>query len=161
MSTIRHILQHKGCEVWTTSPDTIVFDALILMAEKNIGALLVVDQDNLVGILSERDYARKVVLKGKASRDLRVSEIMTDKVVYIRPEQTPEESLALMTDKKVRHLPVLEEHQLVGLISIGDVVKAIISDREFTIDQLENFITGVGCSGLARKNKTFVAGSSS
>ncbi len=144
MSTIRHILQHKGNDVWTTTPHTVVYEALSLMAEKNIGALLVLDQDDLVGIFSERDYARKVVLKGKSSRDIRVSEIMTDKVVYIRPDQTSEESLALMTNKKVRHLPVLEDRRLVGLISIGDVVKAVISDREFTIAQLENYITGVG-----------------
>ena len=114
------------------------------MAEKNIGALLVLDQDNLVGIFSERDYARKVVLKGKSSRDIRVSEIMTEKVVYIQPDQTVEECLALMTGKKVRHLPVMEDNQLIGLISIGDVVKAVISDREFTIEQLENYITGTG-----------------
>ncbi len=144
MSTIRHILQHKGNDVWTTTPHTVVYEALSLMAEKNIGALLVLDQDDLVGIFSERDYARKVVLKGKSSRDIRVSEIMTAKVVYIRPDQTSEESLALMTNKKVRHLPVLEDRRLVGLISIGDVVKAVISDREFTIAQLENYITGVG-----------------
>ena len=144
MSTIRHILQHKGNDVWTTTPHTVVYEALSLMAEKNIGALLVLDQDDLVGIFSERDYARKVVLKGKSSRDIRVSEIMTAKVVYIRPDQTSEESLALMTNKKVRHLPVLEDRRLVGLISIGDVVKTVISDREFTIAQLENYITGVG-----------------
>jgi len=143
MSTIGHILQHKGNEVWTTTPDTVVYDALSLMADKNIGALLVLDQAGVVGIFSERDYARKVVLKGKSSRDIRVSDIMTDRVVYIKPKQTVEECLALMTDKKVRHLPVMAEDRLAGLISIGDVVKAIISDREFTIVQLENYITGV------------------
>ena len=144
MSTIRHILQHKGNDVWTTTPEAVVYDALTMMAEKNIGALLVLDQDNLVGIFSERDYARKVVLKGKSSRDIQVSEIMTDRVVFIQPDQTVEECLALMTDKKVRHLPVMEDDKLIGLISIGDVVKGVISDREFTIEQLENYITGVG-----------------
>ena len=144
MSTIRHILQLKGNDVWTTTPDTVVYDALTMMAEKNIGALLVLNQDNLVGIFSERDYARKVVLKGKSSRDIQVSEIMTDRVVFIQPDQTVEECLALMTDKKVRHLPVMEDNQLIGMISIGDVVKAVISDREFTIEQLENYITGAG-----------------
>jgi CBS domain-containing protein len=114
------------------------------MADKNIGALLVQDKDDVVGIFSERDYARKVVLKGKSSRDIRVIEVMTDRVVYIRPDQTAEDSLALMTDKKVRHLPVMEDHKLLGLISIGDVVKAIISEKEFTIAQLENYITGIG-----------------
>ncbi len=144
MSTIRHILQIKGNDVWTTTPEAVVYDALTMMAEKNIGALLVLDGEDLIGIFSERDYARKVVLKGKSSRDIQVSEIMTDKVVFIRPDQTTEECLALMTGKKVRHLPVLEDDRLVGLISIGDVVKAVISDREFTIAQLENYITGAG-----------------
>ena len=144
MSTVRHILLQKGNEIWTTTPETVVFDALSLMAEKNIGALLVSHQGNPVGIFSERDYARKVVLKGKSSRDILVSEIMTDRVVYIGLDKTADESLALMTDKKVRHLPVLENQKLVGLISIGDVVKAIISDKDFTIEQLESYIAGIG-----------------
>jgi CBS domain-containing protein len=142
MSNVREILVEKGNEVWTISPDRSVFDALQLMADKNIGALIVTDQEKVIGIFSERDYARKIILKGKASKETRVSEIMTPVVVYVTWRHTVEDCMNLMTDKRIRHLPVLEEGKLVGLISIGDVVKAIISDREFTIKQLENYITG-------------------
>ena len=142
MTTVTQLLRTKGHEVVSVSAETSVFEALKVMAEKNIGALLVIEAEKLVGVLSERDYARKVILKGKASKDTSVREIMTAHVLYVRPEQTIEECMALMTAKRVRHLPVLEEERLVGVISIGDVVKAIIAEQEFMIEQLQNYITG-------------------
>jgi CBS domain-containing protein len=142
MKTVRELLQAKGYDIWSVAPDDSVYDALKLMAGKNVGAVLVIGAGNLVGILSERDYARKVILKGKTSRDTPVREIMTEKVVYVRPDQTSAECMALMTDKRVRHLPVIENDQLIGIISIGDVVKEIISHQEFMLEQLENYITG-------------------
>ncbi len=142
MTTVNQILQTKGHEVLSVSPDTLVYDALKLMAEKNVGALLVIEGDKLRGIFSERDYARKVILHGKSSKEIPVKEIMSADVFTIRPQQSIEECMALMTNKRIRHLPVIEENKLVGLISIGDVVKAIISEQEFTIKQLENYITG-------------------
>ena len=142
MTTVRDILQDKGTQVWTIGPDDSVFDALSLMAEKGIGALVVVKGDNIAGILSERDYARKVILKGKTSRETPVKEIMTSKVCYVAPERTVDECMALMTDKTIRHLPVLENDKLSGLVSIGDVVKSMISEREFIIERLEAYITG-------------------
>lgn len=142
MRTVNHCLQTKGRQVWTVSPEATVFEALQMMSEKDIGALLVMDGDNLEGIFSERDYARKVILVGKTSAETLVREVMTSKVIYIRPEQTIEESMAVMTEKHVRHLPVLQAGKVVGVISIGDVVKTIISDQEFVIEQLENYITG-------------------
>jgi CBS domain-containing protein len=142
MRTVNHCLQTKGRQVWAVSPEATVFEALQMMSEKDIGALLVMDGDNLEGIFSERDYARKVILVGKTSAETLVREVMTSKVIYIRPEQTIEESMAVMTEKHVRHLPVLQAGKVVGVISIGDVVKTIISDQEFVIEQLENYITG-------------------
>ncbi len=142
MKTVAQLLRAKGHEVLSVSPETTVFAALELMAEKNVGALIVLEGDRVVGIFSERDYARKVILKGKSSRETPVREIMSPRVLYVRPEQTIEECMALMTNKRVRHLPVLEEDRLVGVISIGDVVKAIISEQEFVIEQLQNYITG-------------------
>ena len=142
MKSIRDILREKGPAAWSISPEATVFKALELMAEKNIGALLVIDKGSLVGILSERDYARKVILKGKMSRTTRVRDIMTASVLVVSPEQSVEECMALMTGKHVRHLPVLEHGKLIGMISIGDVVKAVIADKNFTIEQLTNFITG-------------------
>jgi CBS domain-containing protein len=142
MKTVAQLLRTKGQHVLTVAPDVSVFDALGVMAEKNVGALLVVEERRLVGVFSERDYARKVILKGKASRDIPVREIMTSPVLYVRPEQTIEDCMALMTDKRVRHLPVLEDERLVGVISIGDVVKAIIAEQEFLIEQLQNYISG-------------------
>jgi CBS domain-containing protein len=142
MINVRDILQEKGREIWRVSPGTTVFDALKLMADRNIGALLVLEGEKLAGIFSERDYARKVILKGKASKDTAVAEIMTAVVVTVRPSQTVEECMELMTANRIRHLPVVDGDELAGVISIGDVVKAIISDREFTIKQLENYITG-------------------
>jgi len=142
MITVRDILRAKGQQVWWISPDATVFSALELMAEKNIGALVALDGESLAGIFSERDYARKVILKGKASKEISVRAIMTSEVTTVGPSQSVDECMALMTDKRIRHLPVFEGEKLVGLISIGDVVKAVISEREFTIKQLESYITG-------------------
>lgn len=142
MKTVKELLKAKGYDIWAVAPEASVYDALKLMADKNTGAVLVIEDDCLVGILSERDYARKVIFKGKLPEDTPVWEIMTEKVLCVRPDQTVEECMALMTNKRVRHLPVLEGDQLIGVISIGDVVKAIISEREFMIGQLENYIMG-------------------
>lgn len=142
MSTVAQLLQEKGRAVWSIAPEATVYAALTLMAEKNVGALMVLEGSRVVGIISERDYARKVILKGKLSKDTLVREIMTDKVYFVRPEQTIEECMALMTAEHIRHLPVLADDQLVGVISIGDVVKVVISDKEFLIKQLEHYITG-------------------
>lgn len=141
LKTVKQILDEKGYEIWSVSPDDSVYYALKNMADKNIGALLVLEGDELVGIISERDYARKVMLKGKSSMDTPVRDIMTPRVLYIRTNQSIEECMALMTDKRIRHLPVFDQDNLVGVISIGDVVKAIISHQEFVIEQLENYIT--------------------
>jgi CBS domain-containing protein len=143
MTTIKHILEGKESRVWSVSPDSNVFDALKMMSDRNVGALLVLENDELVGIISERDYARKVVLLGKSSKDCLVSDIMTAKVIYLRLDQTAQDCMALMTDKRIRHMPVFEDKKLVGIISIGDLVKAIISDQQFTIQQLVNYISGV------------------
>jgi CBS domain-containing protein len=140
--TVQQILQRKGDAVFSISADASIYEALELMAEKNIGALLVFNKDKLVGIFSERDYARKVALRGKTSKETPVSEVMSRRVVYVRPHHTTEECMALMTAKHFRHLPVLEDDHVVGVISIGDVVKALISKQEFVIEQLENYITG-------------------
>ena len=140
--SVKKILSEKGHEVWSISPETTVFEALKSMSDKSVGALVVLDNQRVVGVFSERDYARKVILEGKSSKDLPVKEIMTRRVVCVKPENTTEECMALMTDKHIRHLPVVEDDELVGIISIGDVVKAIISQQEFVIEQLENYITG-------------------
>ena len=142
MKTVAQLLRTKGHQVLSVPPDIPVFEALEVMAEENVGALLVLEGERLVGIFSERDYARKVILKGKASKETPVREIMSSHVLYIRPEQTIEDCMALMTDKRVRHLPVMEAEKLVGVISIGDVVKAVIAEQEFMIEQLQNYITG-------------------
>lgn len=142
MKTVRQLLEGKRNSVWTIHPDQYVFEALQIMADKDVGALVVVNGGKVVGIMSERDYARKIILKGFSSRETSVREIMSPKVVYVRPDQTAEECLALMTDKRCRHLPVIENDKLVGLISIGDAVKAVIAEREFMIGQLENYIMG-------------------
>ena len=142
MKTVKEILQVKGYDTWSVAPDVPVYDALKLMADKNVGAVLVIDAGNLVGIMSERDYARKVILKGKSSKEIPVREIMTEKVLCMRPDQTIKECMALMTDKRVRHLPILEDDRLIGVISIGDVVNSIISDQEYVIEQLGAYIWG-------------------
>ncbi|HEX9027932.1 MAG TPA: CBS domain-containing protein [Anaerolineales bacterium] len=142
MYTVKQLLQMKKPGIWSTSPDATVYDALKLMADQDVGALLVIENNRLVGIFSERDYARKVILHGKTSNETLVSEIMTDRVVYVKPSQTTEECMAIMTEKHIRHLPVLEGDQILGVISIGDVVKALLSKQEFVIAQLEQYITG-------------------
>ena len=142
MISIRQLLEAKGSKVWSTSPDASVYEALQLLAEKNIGALVVLRDGHLVGVISERDYARKVDLQGKAAMKTPVKEIMTAEVITIGAGTTVEAAMALMTDKHIRHLPVMEGEKIVGVVSIGDLVKAIIADQEFTIDQLENYISG-------------------
>src|ERR1043166_223550 len=142
MNFVGEILKAKGCDVWTVSSDSTVYDALQEMADKNVGALLVTEGGKLVGVFSERNYARKIILHGKASKDTLVKEIMSAEVFWVRPDQTLEDCMELMTNKRIRHLPVLDDGHLVGVISIGDVVKAIISEKEFAIQQLEQYITG-------------------
>ncbi|HEY7317456.1 MAG TPA: CBS domain-containing protein [Candidatus Binatia bacterium] len=141
MTFVTEVLKAKGRDIWTVSSDSSVYDALQEMADKNVGALLVVEGDKLVGVFSERDYARKVILHGKASKDTFVKEIMSTEVFWVSPEQTITVCMELMTNKRTRHLAVLDEGRLVGVISIGDVVKAIISEQEFAIQQLEQYIT--------------------
>ncbi|MFN3983649.1 MAG: CBS domain-containing protein [Caldilinea sp.] len=140
MTTVKQILDKKGYQVWTITADRSVYDALRLMGEKEIGALAVVDGDEVVGILSERDYARKVVLKGKTSRETLVHEIMTHPVLTVGLQASVAECMAIMTDKRIRHLPVLDNGKLIGMISQGDLVKSIIDEQQFIIGQLENYI---------------------
>jgi CBS domain-containing protein len=140
METIRHILQLKGGDVWTTTPETSVYDALLIMADKDIGALLVMENDKMVGIISERDYARKVILQGKASKSTKVSEIMTRDVLTIHPDQTVEEAMEIMGRKHIRHLPVVEEKRVIGVISIMDTNRNIIYRQRQTIREMEDKI---------------------
>lgn len=140
MKTVAQILKMKSAGVISIRPDVPVIDALKLLAEKDVGAVLVMDGPRLVGVFSERDYARKVSLKGKSSSDTPVSEIMTREVVVVTPAQTNEECMALVTEKRVRHLPVIDNGQVVGVLSIGDLVKDAISEQQFVIDQLERYI---------------------
>ena len=139
---VSEILERKGSKVWTIGPADSVLQALEVMAERRIGALVVVEEETPVGIFSERDYARKVVLRGRSSRDSQVREVMTSDPCCIPPERTAEECMALMTEKRIRHLPVVVDRRLVGIISIGDVVKTVLADREFAIRQLESYISG-------------------
>jgi CBS domain-containing protein len=141
-ATVRQILQSKGGNIWSVGPHATIFEALILMAEKDVGAVVVVEGGKLVGIFSERDYARKVVLKGRSSKDTEVAELMTPDVFYVHPDQTIDECMALMTKRHIRHLPVLDGDDLVGIITIGDAVKAVIADQEVMISSLENYIRG-------------------
>jgi len=140
--TISEILNLKGTQVWTVSPDTMVFDAIQLMADKNIGALLVTDHGRLLGIMSERDYTRKIALKGKSSKQTPVREIISGKVVSVNPSHTVEDCMRLMTDHRVRHLPVLCDNNILGIVSIGDLVNWIISAQTTAIHQLQTYITG-------------------
>jgi CBS domain-containing protein len=142
MTTVRQMLEEKGFDVWTVGSDDAIEKALELMAEKDVGALPVIDQGQLVGIISERDLARSLVSKHGCSMDTPVNEMMTHTVYFIHPEQTTDECMLLMTNRHIRHLPVLDHNKLVGLISIGDVVRNIISYQSSTIKGLENFITG-------------------
>lgn len=144
MLTVRELLAKKGSEVWSVSPDATVYDALQVMAARNVGAVLVLEDGDLAGILSERDYARQVILKGKASRDTPVRDIMTTSLVTVSPERTIDDCMALMTERRIRHLPVLQADVLLGVLSIGDVVKAVISEKEFHIEQLESYIASSG-----------------
>ncbi len=141
MKRVRDILTRKGNDVWSISPSASVYDAMKLMADKGIGALLVMEGEKLVGIISERDYARKVILQGRSSRTTSVEEIMTSRVAYAEPGQNIEECMAVMTEKRIRHLPVMEAGQVRGVISIGDLVKSIIDEQKFIIEQLERYIT--------------------
>jgi CBS domain-containing protein len=142
MTSIRDILKGKGHAVWTIGPDATVYDAIAEMADKGIGALAVVRDEKIVGIVSERDYARKIILKNRSSREALVHEIMTPNVVVTNPDRTVEEGLAVMTDKRVRHLPVVEGGRLIGMVSIGDLTKSVISHQTFIIGQLEQYIRG-------------------
>jgi CBS domain-containing protein len=142
MGTVRQLLAEKGAQVWTIGPDDTVYEAIRLMADENVGALLVMEDGRPVGLITEREYARHIALEGRASRDTEVGEIMLRSVVYARPEQSIEEAMAVMTEKRVRHLPVLDDGRVVGLISIGDLVKAIIAEQRFVIDQLAHYISG-------------------
>jgi CBS domain-containing protein len=142
MQTVAEILNDKGRAVWSVKPTDTVLEALRVMAEHDVGAVVVLDGEKLVGIFTERDYARKVVLIGRASRDSRVSDVMTHGVVCVAPDRSINECMALMTGKRLRHLPVLDHKHIVGLVSIGDLVKATIAEQEFTITQLQKYVTG-------------------
>lgn len=142
MTTVKQILDRKGYDIWSVGPDVSVYDAIALMAEKEVGALLVMSENKLEGIVSERDYARKVILQGRSSRDTPVKMIMTARVVCARGGQNVEECMALMSDKRIRHLPVIDDDKVVGMISIGDLVKTIIAEQKFIIEQLEHYIAG-------------------
>lgn len=140
MKLVRQLLQTKRHNIWSIAPDASVFEAIKLMAEQNIGVLLVLQHGQMIGVLSERDYARKVILEGKSSSETRVDEIMTRKVLSVHPDESLVTCMSLMTEHHIRHLPVLAENQVIGVISIGDVIKAIISEQEFMIEQLAHYI---------------------
>jgi CBS domain-containing protein len=142
MTTIRQVLEEKGYEVLAIEPGASVYSAIEIMAENGIGALMVMKGNQPVGLISERDYARKVILKGRSSRDTEVREIMASHVYCVHPDQTVEECMALMTEKRVRHLPVTEDDLVVGIVSIGDLVKTVIAEQRYIIDQLEHYICG-------------------
>lgn len=142
MKFVDDILNAKGRDFWFVRPDATVFDAVKLMSEKSIGALLVMEGESLIGIITERDYARKIILEGKSSRQTPVADIMTRRVLYVGPDRPIEECMALMTDKRVRHLPVVHNKRVLGVLSIGDLVKAIIEKQQIIIDQLQEYITG-------------------
>ena len=144
MITVREMIRKKGEEVWSVSSDAAVFDALKLMADKNAGAVLVMDDGKVVGILSERDCIRRLDLQGRSSRETKVADIMTTKVVYVEDGQSLDECVAIMIDKNIRHLPVFEEDELVGLISVRDALKEMVDQQKFMISQLEHYITGGG-----------------
>jgi CBS domain-containing protein len=141
VDSVRLVLKQKGQDIWYVSPDSCVYDAIEIMAEKYVGALLVVADGNLVGVVSERDYARKVILQGKSSKQTQVKEIMTSPAIFVTPDHTVEESMRIMTEKHIRHLPVVEEGKILGVVSIGDLVKWMISAQQQTISQLHSYIT--------------------
>lgn len=142
MQTAKQVLEFKGDTVWSVTPEDSVYTAIELMADKSIGALVVLENEAVVGILSERDYARKVILRGRSSRDTPVKDIMSDKVVHTDPHKSIEECISLMSEKRIRHLPVIEDNRLVGLVSMGDLVKALIAKQQMLIEQLEHYISG-------------------
>jgi CBS domain-containing protein len=142
VTTVRQLLDQKGEHFWSVNPDVTVFDAVVKMAEKDIGSLVVMDGDELVGVITERHYARNIVPKGKISVATPVRDIMEKHVFIARPEQSVEQCMAIMTEKRVRHLPVIDGEKLIGIISIGDLVKSIIGDQQFIIGQLEHYIRG-------------------
>lgn len=142
MGQVHEIIKTKGRTTYSTTPDAIVYDALAMMVAKNVSALLVMENEKLVGIFSERDYARKVVLKGKTSKEITIGEIMTVELITVTPDSTIDSCMRLMTSRFIRHLPVLDNNRLVGIISIGDVVKHIIEEQQFIIENMEHYITG-------------------
>jgi CBS domain-containing protein len=142
IDTIRSVLGQKGGEVWSVSPESSVYQAIEMMADKQVGALLVMAEDKLVGVISERDYARKVILKGRASKEMQVKEIMTSPAIFVTPRETVDKCMTIMTKCRIRHLPVVDDDKVVGIVSIGDLVKCIISEQEVAIQHLENYITG-------------------
>jgi len=142
MTSVEKLLNTKGSETWSIAPQATVYEALQKMSDKDVGAVLVIDEGTLVGIFTERDYARKLILRGKLSRNTAVSEMMTQDVLYVEPQNSISDCMVLMTNKRVRHLPVMDDGKLVGIVTIGDAVKQIISEQESTIEQLEKYIAG-------------------
>ncbi len=142
MKTVKDILDSKGYEIWSVKPDATVFEAVKLMAERGVGSLLVMDGDKLIGIVTERDYARKIILEDKSSKNTAVADVMTRKLLCATPDRTIDECMALMTDKRARHLPVLEHKRVVGVVSIGDLVKAMLNEQQVLIDHLQHYISG-------------------
>lgn len=141
MASVKQLLQGKGHDVWSIGPEASVYDAIAKMAQEEVGALVVLEGESLVGLMSERDYARKVVLQGRSSRDTKIKDIMTTRVAYARPDQSVEDCMAMMTEKRIRHLPVMDGDKLLGVISIGDLVKFIIEEQKHVIEQLEQYIS--------------------
>jgi len=141
MASVRQVLQSKGHDIWSIGPELSVYDAIAMMAQQEVGALVVLDGETLVGVVSERDYARKVVLQGRSSRDTKIKDIMTTRVAFARPDQSVEDCMAMMTDKRIRHLPIMDGDKLLGVISIGDLVKSIIEEQQHVIEQLEQYIS--------------------
>jgi CBS domain-containing protein len=141
VQTASEILRIKGDDIWSVKPDDTILEAIKLMADHEVGALLVMDQEKLVGIVTERDYTRKVALEDRSSKDALVREIMSERVLCARPEQTVNECMALMSDKRARHLPILDHKKVIGIISIGDLVKSIIREQQFEIEALQHYIT--------------------
>lgn len=146
MRLVQDILSFKGNDVYSVGPDITIFEAVQMMADKSVGALLVMDNDKPIGIVTERDYARKVALEGRSSRNALVKEIMSTRVLCVNPQRTIQDCMALMTDKRARHLPVVDHKNVIGMISIGDLVKAVIAEQQFVIDQLHDYITGTQLS---------------
>lgn len=142
MATIGQLLAHKGSDVWRVTPDTSVFDAMAMMADKGVGALLVMQGERVAGIVSERDYARKMILQERPPRATPVSQIMTTQVLVVSPERSVDECMALMTDKRIRHLPVMQDERVLGVISIGDIVKSLIAEQQYLIRELQSYIAG-------------------